>query len=139
MIRRPPRSTLFPYTTLFRSHVGCVYGPASHRARREARDRGSRIETQTSVDSGRVGTGHRRGAQHREVLRRTQNGPGESWDGAAKKRGERDNKDHSGRTFPYNVSHGVSLLHLFTLAAQGGHAIREERSPGPEAHARAMA
>src|SRR5256885_4822426 len=28
MIRRPPRSTLFPYTTLFRSHVvvaGCPY------------------------------------------------------------------------------------------------------------------
>src|SRR3989454_3372078 len=24
MIRRPPRSTLFPYTTLFRSHVGDV-------------------------------------------------------------------------------------------------------------------
>src|SRR5256885_7011275 len=24
MIRRPPRSTLFPYTTLFRSHVGQV-------------------------------------------------------------------------------------------------------------------
>src|SRR5258708_30443099 len=24
MIRRPPRSTLFPYTTLFRSHVGHV-------------------------------------------------------------------------------------------------------------------
>src|SRR3712207_7921426 len=23
MIRRPPRSTLFPYTTLFRSHFGC--------------------------------------------------------------------------------------------------------------------
>src|SRR5260370_19966771 len=23
MIRRPPRSTLFPYTTLFRSDVGC--------------------------------------------------------------------------------------------------------------------
>src|SRR2546430_7443440 len=22
MIRRPPRSTLFPYTTLFRSHIG---------------------------------------------------------------------------------------------------------------------
>src|SRR3989454_5824221 len=27
MIRRPPRSTLFPYTTLFRSHaVGNVFG-----------------------------------------------------------------------------------------------------------------
>src|SRR3712207_8654642 len=24
MIRRPPRSTLFPYTTLFRSTVGCL-------------------------------------------------------------------------------------------------------------------
>src|SRR3989442_6612301 len=26
MIRRPPRSTLFPYTTLFRSHQPCVEG-----------------------------------------------------------------------------------------------------------------
>src|SRR2546430_16420027 len=26
MIRRPPRSTLFPYTTLFRSAVGIVQG-----------------------------------------------------------------------------------------------------------------
>src|SRR2546430_12312926 len=25
MIRRPPRSTLFPYTTLFRSRVGLIY------------------------------------------------------------------------------------------------------------------
>src|SRR3712207_6965894 len=28
MIRRPPRSTLFPYTTLFRSHAGV---PRGHR------------------------------------------------------------------------------------------------------------
>src|SRR2546429_3286664 len=26
MIRRPPRSTLFPYTTLFRSDVGAIRG-----------------------------------------------------------------------------------------------------------------
>src|SRR5438067_7990602 len=26
MIRRPPRSTLFPYTTLFRSHLACDFG-----------------------------------------------------------------------------------------------------------------
>src|SRR5947207_7835307 len=26
MLRRPPRSTLFPYTTLFRSGVGLVHG-----------------------------------------------------------------------------------------------------------------
>src|SRR5438105_10115686 len=28
MIRRPPRSTLFPYTTLFRSQAGVVLGDA---------------------------------------------------------------------------------------------------------------
>src|SRR5258707_1912033 len=32
MIRRPPRSTLFPYTTLFRSHHNCRERP------RDARD-----------------------------------------------------------------------------------------------------
>src|SRR2546427_3026677 len=32
MIRRPPRSTLFPYTTLFRSHVG------EHREGKPARE-----------------------------------------------------------------------------------------------------
>src|SRR3712207_7993642 len=30
MIRRPPRSTLFPYTTLFRSRVGHHIGDAVH-------------------------------------------------------------------------------------------------------------
>src|SRR5687768_18148097 len=33
MIRRPPRSTLFPYTTLFRSGVGSPRGSASAHAR----------------------------------------------------------------------------------------------------------
>src|SRR3712207_7425488 len=31
MIRRPPRSTLFPYTTLFRSHRGARRGPTGGR------------------------------------------------------------------------------------------------------------
>src|SRR2546429_6265709 len=33
MIRRPPRSTLFPYTTLFRSHAGTGqnHGDGAHR------------------------------------------------------------------------------------------------------------
>src|SRR2546422_4526240 len=30
MIRRPPRSTLFPYTTLFRSRVECGAVPREH-------------------------------------------------------------------------------------------------------------
>src|SRR5256885_9967580 len=38
MIRRPPRSTLFPYTTLFRSLGEQVYGDASVHAAREATD-----------------------------------------------------------------------------------------------------
>src|SRR5258708_27341991 len=32
MIRRPPRSTLFPYTTLFRSHLGRAAGDVEQRA-----------------------------------------------------------------------------------------------------------
>src|SRR5258708_30743355 len=34
MIRRPPRSTLFPYTTLFRSHYGALQGLDKGEARR---------------------------------------------------------------------------------------------------------
>src|SRR3712207_8293340 len=37
MIRRPPRSTLFPYTTLFRSVDGRDVGPVDH-------DRSRRVE-----------------------------------------------------------------------------------------------
>src|SRR3712207_7270558 len=33
MIRRPPRSTLFPYTTLFRSHVAQRAQAPSHRGK----------------------------------------------------------------------------------------------------------
>src|SRR2546430_10426804 len=56
MIRRPPRSTLFPYTTLFRSrpgespHVsaGRVRTPTRHDESRPARARRSRSEEHTS-------------------------------------------------------------------------------------------
>src|SRR2546430_12918025 len=40
MIRRPPRSTLFPYTTLFRSHLSLATG--SSRDPRPSRGDGSR-------------------------------------------------------------------------------------------------
>src|SRR3712207_6921069 len=44
MIRRPPRSTLFPYTTLFRSHGGVASrrGGADGHGRRRAGARGDR-------------------------------------------------------------------------------------------------
>src|SRR5438105_15739128 len=62
MILRPQRSTLFPYTTLFRSHVAwvCVerdHGPLSVRAHRAVWNRRS------GDDVGRTGAGSReRGA-----------------------------------------------------------------------------
>src|SRR5437667_2746362 len=46
MIRRPPRSTLFPYTTLFRSRAGA---PARRRARRvRAAARGAGLRARRS-------------------------------------------------------------------------------------------
>src|SRR2546430_8464676 len=55
MIRRPPRSTLFPYTTLFRSQ-----GDGGH-ARQSGRDRGARRRLGRAVRRGREreGTGAR--------------------------------------------------------------------------------
>src|SRR5258706_2492136 len=49
MIRRPPRSTLFPYTTLFRSQVDVALADAPHRPelRRRLR-REERSEEHTS-------------------------------------------------------------------------------------------
>src|SRR6266566_9988848 len=47
MIRRPPRSTLFPYTTLFRSHPD----PGARRLRHEGRQ---------GVQAGRAGCGPER-------------------------------------------------------------------------------
>src|SRR5690348_17625989 len=50
MIRRPPRSTLFPYTTLFRSARGSRGGANRTRSRASAvaRARGGRSEEHTS-------------------------------------------------------------------------------------------
>src|SRR5258708_15707710 len=60
MIRRPPRSTLFPYTTLFRSRIRSVWKSCSIRTRvscffancpsptRRARPRARRSEEHTS-------------------------------------------------------------------------------------------
>src|SRR5260370_13271815 len=55
MIRRPPRSTLFPYTTLFRSHVAGVDLAQAHAA---GERRGDPRESQLQVrvlDCGPVG------------------------------------------------------------------------------------
>src|SRR2546426_5603484 len=43
MIRRPPRSTLFPYTTLFRSLQGVLCSDLRRGRRRHADGRGARL------------------------------------------------------------------------------------------------
>src|SRR3712207_2469047 len=61
MIRRPPRSTLFPYTTLFRSWIsGPVSSQGSLKVKRETREdvrvtrwRGTERVTAGSEDEGR--------------------------------------------------------------------------------------
>src|SRR3712207_8321815 len=49
MIRRPPRSTLFPYTTLFRSKETPLPLRRAHRVEPEAGSRGSRRALERSV------------------------------------------------------------------------------------------
>src|SRR3712207_8169293 len=54
MIRRPPRSTLFPYTTLFRSVVGQPPRPeVLHRALREPLTLRDRRQLRPLLDDGR--------------------------------------------------------------------------------------
>src|SRR3712207_7700083 len=55
MIRRPPRSTLFPYTTLFRSHPG-QQAPARPVAPQPAAQ-GQKRATVIAVTSGKGGVG----------------------------------------------------------------------------------
>src|SRR3712207_8976644 len=50
MIRRPPRSTLFPYTTLFRSHLPPLRDPPRQPAEREEHREEVRREAHRLVD-----------------------------------------------------------------------------------------
>src|SRR5215467_744182 len=51
MIRRPPRSTLFPYTTLFRSHRQGIQQAAHHRLGRDGAGPGRRDRKSTRLNS----------------------------------------------------------------------------------------
>src|SRR3989454_8850858 len=65
MIRRPPRSTLFPYTTLFRSVLGAIDGVDERidgisivRAGRDAHAQGDRGDDALDRKSTRLNTSH---------------------------------------------------------------------------------
>src|SRR2546430_9228861 len=64
MIRRPPRSTLFPYTTLFRSHAGPSILPKMECVGSENRQgkQGKDFSNQESPRAGPICTSSRRGA-----------------------------------------------------------------------------
>src|SRR3712207_8856110 len=53
MIRRPPRSTLFPYTTLFRSPSAAEEGPGRRRGCPEGQDQADREGSQGSREGAR--------------------------------------------------------------------------------------
>src|SRR3712207_7293394 len=55
MIRRPPRSTLFPYTTLFRSGLNRFALPITCSVSRESRESGCRLENRIRRDQGLQG------------------------------------------------------------------------------------
>src|SRR5258708_35841156 len=57
MIRRPPRSTLFPYTTLFRSVAGTVSRPMGDPRIRAKRPRGKRFPWRCAGQRRRWGIG----------------------------------------------------------------------------------
>src|SRR5712675_2567749 len=59
MRRRPPRSTLFPYTTLFRSHAG---------SRHESRSLPLAVPTPASGGNSRRGERKRRSEEHTSEL-----------------------------------------------------------------------
>src|SRR5258708_14711673 len=50
MIRRPPRSTLFPYTTLFRSKAGAATPPLMERAGAAAAQLAARLASGKAKD-----------------------------------------------------------------------------------------
>src|SRR2546426_8308932 len=65
MIRRPPRSTLFPYTTLFRSLDSAEVGDGAEGSSCEGRRCGRRLEDRGSADN-LVPAGRRRNDQRSE-------------------------------------------------------------------------
>src|SRR3712207_7207201 len=79
MIRRPPRSTLFPYTTLFRSHEICGHERHRHpllRGPGTVVDHGPKLPTTTdnsrAVRPGQAGNSAGRSEEHTSELQSRQ-------------------------------------------------------------------
>src|SRR5260221_3618469 len=69
MIRRPPRSTLFPYTTLFRSRTALLHLVVARRARRRFRARRGGADVARAA---RAAGGLREARRHNVEARRSE-------------------------------------------------------------------
>src|SRR2546430_7498294 len=70
MIRRPPRSTLFPYTTLFRSHGRCQPAVCVEHTPRQSLDFGGR---EHRIHGFRRGATRQRSEEHTSELQSQSN------------------------------------------------------------------
>src|SRR3712207_7405283 len=100
MIRRPPRSTLFPYTTLFRSDVERVAEQAHVAALRDGQ---LVVVDQPALQPGGVALAQQLGEQHRaevgvEVADRVRDAPAE---------GHRDRKSTRLNSSHANISYAA--------------------------------
>src|SRR2546427_9432830 len=71
MIRRPPRSTLFPYTTLFRSRLDCVAGARERNG--PTPERLERIPPESRGKPLRIPAERRRSEEHTSELQSQSN------------------------------------------------------------------
>src|SRR2546430_13705324 len=69
MIRRPPRSTLFPYTTLFRSHGSAGAARVGGQDRRGKSPGRAALRRDLPAHAGAAETGRRAGAGDRKSTR----------------------------------------------------------------------
>src|SRR3712207_7223912 len=72
MIRRPPRSTLFPYTTLFRSEARLRDGGVRDRWQGRARGRGADPAARARGFVARAGRGRARSGEHTSEIQSRQ-------------------------------------------------------------------
>src|SRR5256885_13212026 len=100
MIRRPPRSTLFPYTTLFRSAVAA-----------DARLRRQRIHRLRARDARNRLHGERGHARRRERAR------------GLRRRERSEETDQDRKSTRLNSSHLVISYAVFCLKKKNAHAI----------------
>src|SRR3712207_7035982 len=99
MIRRPPRSTLFPYTTLFRSDAHRAVGPLGRPARQARRaDRDGGVRGAGGAVDRTGGRGVDRLPAHADLV------PAEAGRAGADRKSTRLNSSHA------NISYAVFCL-----------------------------